>query len=114
MRRLRSMLTMVLVAAVLAGVPAGAEERTVQPIARSIHAHAARLAGQPGSRVPATNAARTGRSVAKGAVIGFGVGAVLASTIGQEACLDSPRWHCAVGGGVLFGLIGGAIAWLMK
>lgn len=56
--------------------------------------------------------AKTSGSVAKGAIIGFAVGAVLGTTVGQEACLHSPRWHCAVGAGTMFAAIGGLIAWL--
>ena len=58
--------------------------------------------------------ARTGGSIAEGALIGFGVGAVLGSTVGQEACLHSPRWHCAVWAGTMFAAIGAAIAWFHK
>jgi hypothetical protein len=48
----------------------------------------------------------------KGAMIGAGIGAVLASTIGQEACLNAPRWHCAAKGGVTLGALGALIGWL--
>ena len=58
------------------------------------------------------NFAKTGRSVVKGGLIGFGIGAVLGTTVVREACLHSPRWHCAVGGGTMGGVIGAAIAWL--
>ena len=71
---------------------------------------AAEPLGQPRS----PNVARSGGGVAKGALIGFGIGAVLGATVGQEACLHSPRWHCAVGGGAMFAAIGAGIAWLRK
>ena len=52
--------------------------------------------------------------MAKGALIGFGIGAALGATVGQEACLHSPRWHCAVGAGTMFAAIGAGIAWLHR
>ena len=96
-----------------ASVAVDAEENTLRrvgPISRTAAVEAARLAAQPTVAAPPAFA-RTRRAIAKGAVIGFGVGALLGSTVGQEACLHSPRWHCAVAAGTAFGVIGAAVAW---
>jgi hypothetical protein len=47
--------------------------------------------------------------VVSGAIVGAAVVAVLASTVGQEACLGGPRWHCAAGGAA-YGAAIGALA----
>jgi hypothetical protein len=59
------------------------------------------------------NFARIWSSVGKGALIGFGIGSALGMTVGQEACLGQPRWHCAKVG-VPVAVIGAAIAWFHK
>ena len=53
------------------------------------------------------------RSIVTGGLIGFGVGGVLGMTVGQEACLHEPRWHC-LKVGVPFAAIGALIGWLHK
>ena len=95
--------------------PANVGRSTVPgPIATAIASHAARLdaAGTPRSpRSP--HLARTWSGVGTGALIGFGAGAVLGMTIGQEACLNEPRWHCAKVG-IPFAAVGALVAWLHK
>ena len=82
------------------------------PIVRAVGLEASRLAESHGQPAPAS-AAGTGRRVATGAAIGFGIGAVLGMTVGQEACLNEPRWHCAKVGAP-FAIIGAVIGWLRK
>jgi len=53
-------------------------------------------------------------SIAIGGLAGFGIGAVLGTTVGAEACLHEPRWHCAVKVGVPLAAIGVFIGWLHK
>ena len=48
----------------------------------------------------------------KGAAIGFPIGAIAGVTIGAEACLGKPKWHCAVGAGLTYSAIGALIGWL--
>jgi hypothetical protein len=54
---------------------------------------------------------RKGDSVWNGAAIGFAAGAASGLTIGAEACADSSKWRCVVGGGVTLGAIGALIDW---
>jgi hypothetical protein len=91
------------------------ELSTHVPVAKAITREAIRLSrGRLGVGKQLTpNSARTWSSVGKGALIGFGIGAALGMTVGQEACLNQPRWHCAKVG-VPFAVIGAAIAWLHK
>src|SRR5262245_44274065 len=115
--RFPTITALVLVASMAAAIPVSAQDGAARPIARAMELHAKRLArvaqiAQPAP--PPASKAGSGKRVVTGAAIGFGVGAVLGSTIGQEACLDSPVWHCAVGSGALFGAIGGLIAWLTR
>jgi hypothetical protein len=60
------------------------------------------------------NVAPSRDSILTGGLIGFGVGAVLGTTVGAEACLHEPRWHCAVKVGVPVAAIGALIGWLHK
>jgi len=53
------------------------------------------------------------RSTLTGGLIGFGIGGVLGMTVGQEACLGEPRWHC-LKVGVSFAAIGALIGWLHR
>jgi hypothetical protein len=53
-------------------------------------------------------------SIVIGGIAGFGIGAVLGTTVGAEACLHEPRWHCAVKVGVPLAAIGVFIGWLHK
>jgi hypothetical protein len=48
----------------------------------------------------------------KGAIIGFPIGVLAGVTIGAEACMGKPKWHCAVGGGLTWSGIGALIGWL--
>jgi hypothetical protein len=64
-------------------------------------------------RLPSPQLDRTWRHVGTGALIGFGAGAVLGMTVGQEACLNEPRWHCAKVG-LPFAAIGAVVAWLRR
>jgi hypothetical protein len=85
------------------------------PVAKTLAREAIRLAAErPEVGKPlASNFARTWSSVGKGALVGFGIGAALGMTVGQEACLHEPRWHCTKVG-LPFAAIGAAIAWLHK
>jgi hypothetical protein len=49
---------------------------------------------------------RPGDPLWDGALIGWGVGALLGSTVGAEACLHRAQWHCVVEGGVTYALFG--------
>jgi hypothetical protein len=53
-------------------------------------------------------------SIVIGGLAGLGIGAALGTTVGAEACLHEPRWHCAVKVGVPFAAIGVLIGWLHK
>jgi hypothetical protein len=55
---------------------------------------------------------RRGDSLLNGALIGLPIGVVAGVTIGAEACLDSQRWKCAVGGAVTYAALGALIDWL--
>lgn len=63
---------------------------------------------------PGLKIAREGDRLLNGFIIGAAIGAASAATIGAEACLDSPLWHCAVGGALGFGAFGALIDWLHK
>ena len=87
---------------------------TQGPIAKAIASEAIRLGAERSLRQQRSpNFARTWSSVGTGALIGFGVGAALGMTVGQEACLNEPRWHCAKVG-IPFAAIGALVAWLHK
>lgn len=62
-------------------------------------------ASAPDAQQPQRPASRAERMWA-GAIIGAVAGAVLASTVGQEACLGKPRWHCTAMGGSYGAVIG--------
>jgi hypothetical protein len=55
---------------------------------------------------------RDGDPIWDGALIGFGIGMVMGTTVGAESCLHQPQWHCAVEGGIMYGAIGAFIDWL--
>lgn len=55
---------------------------------------------------------RRGDSLLNGALIGVPIGALAGVTIGAEACLDSEKWKCAVGGAVTYAALGALIDWL--
>ena len=84
------------------------------PIAKAIASEAIRLDAErsPQPQHQARVASTTSRT-ATGALIGFGAGAALGMTVGQEACLKEPRWHCAKVG-VPFAAVGALIAWLHR
>ena len=110
---------------VMLALPVGAQDgepalsfalraQTIQgPVAKAITPEAVRLAEERSVRQQLSpNFAKTSSRVGEGALVGFGIGALLGATVGQEACLHSPRWRCAVGTGTMFGAIGAVIAWL--
>ena len=51
------------------------------------------------------------RRILTGALIGFGVGAALGLTVGQESCLNQSKWVCAANGGGVGAGIGALIGW---
>ena len=55
---------------------------------------------------------RRGDSLLNGALIGVPIGVLAGVTIGAEACLDSEKWKCAVGGAVTYAALGALIDWL--
>lgn len=79
---------------------APSENAAALPATFSVNAGSAPLAGQqPSSRR---------RKIVTGALVGFGVGALLGVTVGQEMCLDSSKWQCVgLGGsmGAFFGIM---------
>jgi hypothetical protein len=107
-----------ILALMTSALPVTAQEkidRTMGPISRVMTFEAVRLAAERPEvgKQHTPNFARAWSSVGKGALIGFGIGATLGMTVGQEACLNQPRWHCAKVG-LPFAVIGAAIAWLHK
>ncbi len=64
---------------------------------------------EPGLRI-----AREGDRLLNGVLIGAAIGVLAGTTIGAEACLDSPMWHCAAGGAAVWGGIGALVDWLHK
>ena len=74
------------------------------------------VAGERPERLaaPSPKVAPSRDSILIGGLIGFSIGAVLGTTVGAEACLHEPRWHCAVKVGVPIGAIGALIGWLHK
>ena len=63
---------------------------------------------------PGLKIARKGDSLPNGFLIGAGIGAVAGSTVAAEACLDTPLWHCTVGGAIGYGAVGAFVDWLHK
>jgi len=63
---------------------------------------------------PGLKIAREGDSLLNGILIGAAIGVPAGLTVGAEACLDSERWKCAVGGSVTWGAIGAFVDWLRK
>jgi hypothetical protein len=63
--------------------------------------------------VRSTVAARR-TSIWVGGLLGLGIGAALGTTVGAEACLHEPGWHCAVKVGVPMAAIGAVVGWLAK
>jgi hypothetical protein len=63
---------------------------------------------------PGLKIAREGDRLLNGFIIGAAIGVLAGTTIGAEACLDSPMWHCAVGGAAVWGGIGALADWLHK
>jgi hypothetical protein len=57
---------------------------------------------------------RPGDPLWDGALIGWGVGALLGATVGAEACLHRSEWHCVVEGGMGYALIGVVIDFAHK
>ena len=76
--------------------------------------HSRLVGGVDQSASPQQPSASRGTRAAIGAVIGFATGAVLGVTVGQEMCLNAPRWHCAAMGGGMFGALGAAVGWRYK
>jgi hypothetical protein len=54
---------------------------------------------------------REGDPVWDGATSGFLAGVLLGPTVGAEACLNRPMWHCVVEGGVGLAVIGALLDW---
>jgi hypothetical protein len=90
-----------------------AQKRIALPLSVDFATERRTDAESPLRRQRSPNFARTRHSAGKGALIGFGIGAVLGMTVGQEACLNEPRWHCARVG-ISGAMIGAAVAWLHK
>ncbi len=63
---------------------------------------------------PGSASSHKAKAVVIGGIVGFGVGAALGVTLGAEACLNEPRWHSAVKGGVSIAAIGAVAGWLRK
>jgi hypothetical protein len=57
---------------------------------------------------------RPGDPLWDGALIGWGVGALIGLTIGAEGCLHRSEWHCVVEGGMSYALIGVVIDFAHK
>ena len=64
------------------------------------------LEAPPTAATQPRSAASRRKRMWTGAIIGAVAGAVLASTVGQEACRGKPRWHCAAMGGSYGAVIG--------
>jgi hypothetical protein len=63
---------------------------------------------------PGLKIAREGDRLTNGIIIGAAIGVVMGSTVGAEACLDSPLVACAAGGAAVWGGIGALVDWLRK
>ena len=61
---------------------------------------------------PGLEIERRGDSVMNGMLLGLGIGAIAGATIGAEACLHKPLWHCGVAASVTYGAVGALIDWL--
>ena len=74
------------------------------------------VAGERSERRAAlnTSVAPSRNSMVIDGLAGLGIGAVLGTTVGAEACLHEPRWHCAVKVGVPLAAIGVFIGWPHK
>jgi hypothetical protein len=57
---------------------------------------------------------RPGDPLWDGALIGWGVGALLGATVGAEACLHRAQWHCVAEGGLTYALFGVVIDFAHK
>jgi hypothetical protein len=57
---------------------------------------------------------RPGDPLWDGALIGWGVGALLGTTVGAEACLHRSKWHCVAEGGMSYALFGVVIDFVHK
>jgi ABC-type nitrate/sulfonate/bicarbonate transport system permease component len=117
--KMKAALSLTLILSLMtSALPVTAQERidrTAGPISRAMTLEAVPLAAERpevGKQLT-PNFARTWSRAGKGALIGFGIGAALGMTVGQEACLNQPRWNCAKVG-TPFAVIGAAIAWLHK
>jgi hypothetical protein len=64
--------------------------------------------------VPGLRIDRPGDPIWDGALIGFGVGALLGTTVGAEACLHRSEWHCVAEGGLTYALFGAFIDFVHK
>lgn len=67
------------------------------------------IGGRSISPNPELTIEKEGDTLGNGAAYGFIFGALAGSTVGAEACLNEPLWHCAVGNGLVFAGIG---AWI--
>jgi len=67
------------------------------------------VAYEPGLKI-----AREGDRLLNGIIIGAAIGVASGLTIAAEACLDTPLWHCAVGGAIGYGAFGALVDWLHK
>ena len=57
---------------------------------------------------------RPGDPLWDGALIGWGVGALIGATVGAEACLRRAQWHCVAEGGLTYALFGVVIDFAHK
>jgi hypothetical protein len=89
------------------GVEVGGRLRALSAGALSIDGYEFRPAA--GLRIE-----RRGDPIWDGAAYGFGVGVLAGITIGAEACLHRPAWHCVVESGVSYAAVGTLMDWRHK
>jgi hypothetical protein len=63
---------------------------------------------------PGLKIERDGDTIWDGAALGFVLGGLAGITLGAEACLRQPVWHCFVAGGIEMGAFGAFIDWHHK
>jgi hypothetical protein len=86
------------------GVEVGGPIRSLSATRLAIDGH--EFAPEPGMKIQ-----RRGDPRWDAAVFGFALGALAGGTVGAEACLHEPLWHCAVGGGLWLGGIAALVDW---
>jgi hypothetical protein len=60
---------------------------------------------------PGLKIERAGDTVWDGAALGFALGGLAGVTVGAEACLRQPMWHCFVASGIEMGALGAYVDW---